>query len=131
MSDTAPRHHTILIAIKGLGLGGAERLISQGAKCWDRTEFDYHVAYGLPWKNQLVPALAALDVPTHMIGGRRGLDPMSPRRLRATIRATGADLVHAHLPMMGVVARLASPVPVVYTEHNVASSYRLPTRMAN
>jgi glycosyltransferase involved in cell wall biosynthesis len=32
---------------------------------------------------------------------------------------------------MGIVARVASPVPVVYTEHNMSESYRPITRMLN
>ena len=41
-------------------------------------------------------------------------------------RETQADLVHAHLPLAGVVGRLAgrvAGVPVVYTEHNPTDSY--------
>ena len=122
---------TLLIAIKGLGIGGAERLVSEGAKYWRRDLFDYHVAYALPWKSQLVADLTALDVPVHLVGGDRGLSPGTLGKFRETIRRLGANLVHAHLPTMGIVARLASPIPVVYTEHNLANSYRPLTRLAN
>jgi glycosyltransferase involved in cell wall biosynthesis len=47
------------------------------------------------------------------------------------VHAHSIDLVHAHLPTMGVLARLVSPVPVVYTEHNLSHSYRAPTRIAS
>lgn len=121
----------VLVAIKGLGIGGAERLISEGARFWDREAFDYHVAYVLPWKNQLVADLRAIDVPIHLIGGAKGITPETPLRLFKLIRALGASLVHAHLPSMGVMVRLGSPVPVVYTEHNLTSAYRFATRVAN
>ena len=128
MTPIRPR---VLVLIKGLGIGGAEKLIAEGARFWDRDRFDYEVAYVLPWKDHLVEDLETLDVPVHLIGTERGLTPATLRRLRRLIRERTIDLVHAHLPTMGVIARLVSPVPVVYTEHNMAESYRPVTRMAN
>ncbi len=119
----------ILIAIKGLGIGGAEKLIAESASKWDRTRFDYRVVYALPWKDQLVAPIEALGIPVTCIGTKRGMTPSAWWRLRR--EAAGADLVHAHLPAMGAVARVFSGRPVVYTEHNVASSYRGPVRWAN
>ena len=119
------------MAIKGLGIGGAEQLIAKGARHWNRDAFDYHVAYALPWKDQLVQSLDDLAVPVHLVGGSRGLTPSTVLELRRTIEAIGALIVHAHLPLMGVAARLASRAPVIYTEHNIASSYRPLTRAAN
>ncbi|HEX6301748.1 MAG TPA: glycosyltransferase [Acidimicrobiia bacterium] len=121
----------MLIAIKGLGIGGAERLISEGANHWRRDLFDYQVAYALPWKDQLVTDLEELDVPVHMVGDRRGLTLRSLPRLRDLIGSLGTRVVHAHLPAMGVATRLTSPVPVIYTEHNMVSSYHPVTRWAN
>ncbi len=121
----------VLVLIKGLGIGGAERLISEGARFWDRHAFDYRVAYLLPWKDQLVSDLEALDVPVRCLSGGHGLGPSSGLRVRRHISDTGASLVHAHLPSAGIIARTASPVPVVYTEHNLAHSYRAVTRFAN
>jgi glycosyltransferase involved in cell wall biosynthesis len=121
----------ILILIKGLGIGGAEKLVSEGARYWDRDRFDYSVAYVLPWKDQLVGGIEQLGIDVELIGSDRGLTPITLSRLRQLIRRRGIDLVHAHLPTMGIVARVASPVPVVYTEHNMAESYRPVTRWAN
>ncbi|HVR32617.1 MAG TPA: glycosyltransferase [Acidimicrobiia bacterium] len=121
----------VLVLIKGLGIGGAERLISEGARFWDRQAFDYRVAYLLPWKDQLVSDLEALDVPVRCLGGGHGLGPSSGLRLRRHVLDSGASLIHAHLPSAGIIARTASPVPVVYTEHNLAHSYRAVTRIVN
>ena len=121
----------ILVLIKGLGIGGAEKLISDGARFWDRERFRYQVAYALPWKNQLVDELEEAGVEVHLLGGQRGLTPALVPRLRRLIRDRDIDLVHAHLPTMGILARLASPVPVVYTEHNMVDSYRPTTRILN
>lgn len=117
--------------IKGLGIGGAERLISEAATYWDRDRFNYRVAYLLPWKDQLVGELEDKNVPVVMLGGKRGAGPGALIRLRRFIAESGTDLVHAHLPSAGILARLASPVPVVYTEHNLVGSYRPATRVLN
>lgn len=122
---------SILVLVKGLGIGGAEKLITEGAKFWDRDSFDYSVAYALPWKDQLVGDLEGLGVEVSLFGSERGLTPVFASRLREYVKERAVDLVHAHLPTMGVVARIASPVPVVYTEHNVVDSYRWVTRSSN
>ncbi len=122
---------SILVLVKGLGIGGAEKLISEGARFWDRDRFDYTVAYFLPWKDQLVSEIEDLGIEVVLLGSERGLTPRSATRLRGFVKDRGIDLIHAHLPTMGVVARLSSPVPVVYTEHNISSSYRPFTRNMN
>ncbi len=127
---SAPRS-TVVVAIKGLGLGGAEKLIVEGSRFWDRTRFDYRVAYALPWKDQLVEPLREQDIEVRCFGSQRGMTPASALRFARLVRNLGASLVHAHLPSMGAVARLTSRVPVVYTEHNIAASYRRPARLAN
>jgi glycosyltransferase involved in cell wall biosynthesis len=126
-----PGRATILVLIKGLGIGGAERLISEGSAFWNRSRFDYRVAYVLPWKDQLVGDLENRGIDVTCLGGPRGTSAGAARRLRRLIGSLPIDLVHAHLPATGVLARLVSPVPVVYTEHNLASSYRLPVRLLN
>ncbi len=131
MSSARADRPRILVLIKGLGIGGAERLIVEASKSWDRSSFDYRVAYVLPWKDQLVSRLTEAEVPVVCIGGKRGLDPLTPIRLRRLIRDERISLVHAHLPSAGILARVAAKVPVVYTEHNLAGSYRQPTRTLN
>lgn len=122
---------TVLVLIKGLGVGGAERLIAEAAALWDRRRFRLHVAYVLPWKDQLVADIRRQGLEVTCIGSRLGMDPLVPWRLRRLIRRIDAHLVHAHLPATGIVARLFAGVPVVYTEHNLTDSYRLPTRWLN
>ena len=120
----------ILILIKGLGIGGAERLISEGSGFWSTHEFHYHVAYVLPWKDQLVPDLAANGIEAVCIGGGRW-SLSAPARLRRLLRSWRPNLVHAHLPSTGILARSMASAPVVYTEHNLAGSYRPITRVLN
>jgi glycosyltransferase involved in cell wall biosynthesis len=121
----------LLVLIKGLGIGGAERLISEGSSHWDRETFDYGVAYVVPWKDQLVAELTESGVEVVCVGGDRGTDLKTPLRLRELVRSWRPSLIHAHLPSSGIIARLATRLPVVYTEHNLVASYRLPTRVLN
>jgi glycosyltransferase involved in cell wall biosynthesis len=128
-ADPGRSRPRILILIKGLGIGGAERLISEGSRFWSN-EFEFRVAYVLPWKDYLVPEIAARGIDVICIGdGRWSL--RTPSRLRTLIRSWHPDLVHAHLPTTAVLARLLAPVPVIYTEHNLAGSYRPITRALN
>jgi glycosyltransferase involved in cell wall biosynthesis len=120
----------VLVVIKGMGIGGAERLVSEGSRFWDRERFDYKVAYMLPWKDALVPDLEANGIPVECFGTGRGLSIRALTRLRALCRQ--ADVIHSHLPISGTLVRmLGDGCPHVYTEHNLTSSYRPLTRWAN
>ncbi|MGH3429821.1 MAG: glycosyltransferase, partial [Candidatus Dormibacteraceae bacterium] len=57
----------VLWLVKGLYPGGAEKLLVSMARVAERSCFDYEVAYVLPSHDDLVPALAALDVPAHCL----------------------------------------------------------------
>ncbi|RPI57365.1 MAG: glycosyltransferase [Acidobacteria bacterium] len=140
----------VLVLIKGLGLGGAERLLVDSLPFLDRTQFDYHVGYLLPWKRFLVDELERAGIPVHCLGGAScpngaappptrswkalTLLPQALRRLVALQRRERFDVIQADLPVAGILARLAgrwSAVPIVYTEHNVQERYHSITRWAN
>jgi glycosyltransferase involved in cell wall biosynthesis len=127
----------VLWLVKGLGPGGAERLLVEHATARDRDRFTYDVAYVLDWKHHLVPELEALGVRTHGLGVRSELDPRWELRLEQLLRRERYDVVHAHSPLVAAVARVeartlgrARPA-FVYTEHNRWPSYRVETRLAN
>jgi len=126
----------VLHVVKGLGPGGAERLLVSLAGARD-PGLDFHVAYVLPHKDHLVPELAALGAPSHVLAGRRGLaDPRWPLRLAQLVRRTRPDVVHLHSPATAAVARplvraLPGRVVVVSTEHNMWSSFGRASRLAN
>jgi len=114
--------YRVLWLIKGLGRGGAEMLLPAALPWLDRTGFEYHAGFFLPWKDALVPELETGGVPVTCFRVSRHGDPRAVKRLATHIRRQGIDLVHAHLPYTGVAARLAGKltgVPVVYTEHNL------------
>ena len=107
-------------------------LIAEAARYWDRTSFEYQVAYMLPWKDQLVPRLREAAVEVACLDWTGPLSLGALWRLRKLARDFGPEIVHAHLPSAGVLARLSLPNAAhVYTEHNVVDFYRQPTRFLN
>jgi glycosyltransferase involved in cell wall biosynthesis len=127
------RSTRILWLTKGLGRGGAERLLVSAAKRFNRSRFDLEVAYLLPWKDALVPDLERLAVPVHCLGGSRALDVRWISRLHRLVRQQQFDLVHTHMPYVALGARtIPSPRPrIIHTEHNTWETYRGATRSAN
>lgn len=113
----------ILLLIKGLGLGGAEKLLTMAVPHLDRSRFDYQVGYFLPWKNALHTELEQAGLPVTCFNIRSPWSPLGLRRLVRHIRQQRIDLVHMHLPIPGVYGRLAGRMGgvrgMVYTEHNL------------
>lgn len=132
----------VLHAIKGLGPGGAEKLLCAMAAERDREYFEYEVAYVLPWKNHVVPQLADSGVTVHCLGTGGGrvrplLDPRWATRLRRLIRASRYDVVHVHSPLVASAVRPVarslgrSRPKLVSTEHNGWDTFAAPTRLVN
>ncbi len=119
----------VLLLIKGLGAGGAEQLLVNALPHLDRSRFEYHVAYILPWKDDNVPYFEAHDVPVHCLGGGNPLDLRVLLRLRCLLRDLEIDVLDAHLAYSGVVGRIAARSvgtrATIYTEHNLAVQRRL------
>jgi len=127
----------VLWVIKGLGPGGAERLLVSLAGAHDPTVATFECAYVVPWKTHLVPELEARGVTTHCVS-RAKRDLRWPLRLARLVRSGRFDVVHVHSPLPGSVARLAarsmrpSKRPrIVTTEHNAWRTFRAPTRWLN
>ena len=112
----------ILWLIKGLGLGGAEKLLVSSLPYINMAKFEYRVGYFLPWKDALVPQLNASGLDVLCFDIKHIIDIRAVSKVVKYIRSNQIDLIHAHLPHSGIVARLAGQItdtPVVYTEHNV------------
>jgi len=120
--------------IKGLGRGGAEKLLIDGLKCRDQ-EFTYGYGYFLPWKDALVHDLKELGAEVVCFHKRTPAGIMlSYREIARFFQSWKPDLLHCHLPLAGIAGRLAarkSQLPVVYTEHNLFERYHPMTRFAN
>ncbi len=121
----------VLIVIKGLGPGGAERLVVDQLKHGSEG-IEYELFVCKERVPNLLREVEELGLPIHL--GYRGRSWLLS--LRRIIAAGNFNAVHAHLPIAAVGARLAvrtvRPRPkMIYTEHNRWPSYLLPTRMAN
>jgi len=124
--------------VKGLGPGGAERLLVAAAGAHDRDGFLFEVVYLLPWKDHLVVELQRLGVRTTCLGVRDERDVRWAFRLRRHLRDRPVDIVHAHSPYAAAIGRLVvRSLPrrvrprLVSTEHNPWSTFKPPTRYAN
>jgi glycosyltransferase involved in cell wall biosynthesis len=117
----------VLHLIKGLEMGGAERLLLSLTAAGDRARFDYHVAYVLTGASEhLSEELASAGVAVHCLGVSSHYDLRWLPRLRALLIGEEIDLVHLHLPYTAALGRLvvrsiprSARPPVVHTEHNV------------
>lgn len=128
----------VLWLIKGLGPGGAERLLQLAAERRNREDFVYEAAYLLPYKDALVPALEAEGVRVHCLRGGAEYDLRWALRLRRLVKKGSFDIVHLHSPYVAAVARLVvrtlpkrSRPRVVSTEHVPWFGYVKPTRLLN
>ena len=127
-----------MVLIKGLGPGGAERLVVAAAAAHDPSQFDLEVVYLLPWKNHLVDELEALGIPCVCLDVRDERDVRWVGRLRRRLMSNPVDVVHAHSPYVAAFARLAvRSLPrrvrpqMVTTEHNPWTTFKVPTRALN
>lgn len=134
-SAFATRSPRILHFIKGLGLGGAEQLLPATLRFATPGLFSYEYAYVLRHKTALVGALrhqGAVVTPFDITGNAGVL--LVTRRVARHLKERHIDLIHCHLPMTGVIGRVAARIagiPVVYTEHNTQEQYRPLTRRLN
>jgi L-malate glycosyltransferase len=136
---TDPRRPVrVLWLTKGLGPGGAERLLVTTARRRNRALVAVRVAYLLPHKAALVHELEAESVPVACLGYRRTLDARWLAALRRSLMEDPVDILHAHNPVMAVGARIvARSLPrrvrprVVVTDHNVWHGYMPVSRWAD
>ena len=124
--------------VKGLGPGGAERLLVAAAAHHDRTRFSIACTYLVPWKSQLAPELEALGVATRCLDVRDERDVRWAARLRRDLARRPVDVLHAHSPYPAGIGRIvartmprATRPATVYTLHNTWESFARPTRLLN
>lgn len=121
----------VIHLIKGLGPGGAERLIVNQLQTADPT-IEYSVLRLIGHKDHLVPGVEAAGATSLLIGGGR----FWPLALRKKLATLAPHVVHAHSPVLAVAARLLVAttrldIVVVTTEHNRWPRHHRLTRFAN
>ncbi len=117
--------------IKGLGPGGAERLIVNQLETAD-PNIDYTVLRLIGHKSHLVSAVEATGATSMLIGGGR----LWPLALRKKLAALDPDVIHAHSPVLAIAARLLISVTnidaaILTTEHNRWPRHHRVTRLGN
>jgi glycosyltransferase involved in cell wall biosynthesis len=125
----------VLLAIKCLGYGGAERLLVDMVAAADRTRFEYEVAYVLRHQDALVPAIVAGGTPVHALGAANNADLRWMVAFRHLLVNGHYDVVHFHLPYAAALGQLVvDSLPrsvrpgVVYTEHSLWDRARFANR---
>jgi glycosyltransferase involved in cell wall biosynthesis len=123
--EGSARRIRVLLVIKCLGYGGAERLLVDMVAKRDVDAFHYEVAYVLASEDGLAPMIAADGTPVHALAAAGNWDLRWLARLRALVVSGRFDVVHFHLPYTASLGRLAiatlprsSRPAVVYTEHS-------------
>ena len=110
-------------------------LLPETLRLHDRKRFEFHYAYFLPWKNQMVSALEAQGAKVTCFEARNNAAMF--RQAGNIIRYckdNNIDVIHAHLPWAGFVARYIhkkTGIPVIYTEHNKQERYHIATKLIN
>ena len=125
----------ILHLIKSLGRGGAEMLLPETIKLHHSKQFNFHVIYFLPWKNQLVATIESTGVKVTCLSANNNIQLMlqAPKLLQY-IREHNIDLIHCHLPWAGFLGRYVharTGIPMLYTEHNKQERYHGITKQLN
>src|SRR4051794_28661190 len=107
MAEVAPRIR-VLWLIKGLGPGGAERLLVAAAAPHDRDALASEPAYRLRGKADLVGEPAARAVPGPCLDVRHEQALRWAQRLRRRLQAAPVDVLHAPSPYPAAIARLVA-----------------------
>jgi L-malate glycosyltransferase len=126
----------VLLVIKCLGYGGAERLVVDMVATVDRSRFTVEVAYVLREQDALVPALRAGGTLVHSLNATHNADLRWMAALRRVLVKGRYDVVHFHLPYAAAFGQLVvdsmprSTRPgVVYTEHSLWDRSKLVNRV--
>ena len=126
LEGVPPRRLRVLLAIKGLGHGGAERLLVDVVAAGDHRSFDYQVAYVLDAADALVPAFRSNGTAVHPLGAQGNLDLRWLLAFRRLLLRHDYDVVHFHLPYAAALGRLVvASLPrrrrpiTLYTEHSL------------
>ena len=95
----------VLVLLKTLAVGGAEMLVLQSARIWNRARFDYRVGC-LGGSQELEQSFSGEGMTTVRLCNNAN-DPRAALALRRYLREQDIDLVHAHLAQPTLLTHLA------------------------
>ncbi|MFQ6027324.1 MAG: glycosyltransferase [Dehalococcoidia bacterium] len=125
----------VFVLIKGLEVGGAEKLLTTTLPCANRDDFEYEVGYLVPGKDALSQELEQQGIPVFCLGQSRFYDMRVILRLAKLLRQRQVDILHIHLPFPGIIGRIAGRLAgvsrIVYSEHSPVHRYHALTRLAS
>ncbi|HEU4894820.1 MAG TPA: glycosyltransferase, partial [Acidimicrobiia bacterium] len=134
-ASAATSRPRVLILVKGLGLGGVERILSESIPYLGRDRFEYELCYFTPWKDDVVPNFERAGITTFCLDIARDSSPRNIAKVRSFLREQSYDLIHTHSPFPSAVARMTAPRRnlhgIVHTEHSLPGSRNWVTRAAN
>ncbi|WP_423818760.1 glycosyltransferase [Salinimicrobium sp. TIG7-5_MAKvit] len=125
----------ILHIIKSLGRGGAEMLLPETLKLHNKSKFQFHYIYFLPWKDQMVDVIQEAGGRVTCFPAKNNLGLF--KQVASVIKyceEQQINLIHAHLPWSGFLGRLVhkkTKIPLIYTEHNIQERYHKATKFLN
>jgi L-malate glycosyltransferase len=134
-TEATSRPLRVLLVIKCLGYGGAERLLVDMVAAADQHRFQYEVAYVLRRHDALAAAVVAGGTPVHALDAAHNADLRWMMALRRLLLRGRFDVVHFHLPYAAALGQtVVASIPrsrrpgVVYTEHSLWDRARLANR---
>jgi glycosyltransferase involved in cell wall biosynthesis len=129
------RRWKVLWLIKGLEMGGAEKMLTMSLPYLDRDTFDYQVVCLFNHSKDLLPEFERHGIPVSCLNIEKPYDIRVIFKLLRLLREQQIDILHTHLPYSGIVGRLgallAGTKVIISTEHGLMESYHPLTRLGN
>lgn len=120
---------SVLLVVKGLDLGGIERIVVDLALALRSSGAAVEVAVVNDRRNQMLPLLVGQGIPVHRLGGTDRIGVRAALRLARLVRQRRFTVVHLHGPLPAIVARLVpGHRPLVTTSHTPVHALHRLTR---
>jgi glycosyltransferase involved in cell wall biosynthesis len=129
------RRWKVLWLIKGLEMGGAEKMLTMSLPYLDRDTFDYQVVCLFNHSKDLLPEFERHGIPVSCFYLKKPYDLRVVFKVFQLLRKQEIDILHTHLPYSGIVGRLGALLAgtkiIISTEHGLMESYHPLTRLGN
>ena len=110
-------------------------LLPESLKLHNKSAFDFHYIYFLPWKDQMVQPIEEAGGQVTRFSAKNNLEMLLQyQKIIQYCKNESIELIHCHLPWSGFLGRLVhkkTGIPVIYTEHNIQEKYHIATKTLN